>query len=179
MTELRESPVHDGPTLRAALEEIAGNFSFSWTPGARTLFADLNPARFGELLHNPTALLSELTDDDLARALTTEYAIRLGKVEARLDDEREQITWWRQQERPEDFLVAYFSAEFGLDESLPTYSGGLGILAGDHLKSASELGVPLVGIGLFYSRGYFRQRLDAGDRQGEDYPPTGTTRLPP
>ena len=172
------SEVHDGATLRAALEEIAGNFSFSWTPGARTLFADLNPPRFGELLHNPTALLSELTDDDLARALTPEYAIRLGKVEARLDDEREHTTWWQQEERPEDFLVAYFSAEFGLDESLPTYSGGLGILAGDHLKSASELGVPLVGIGLNYFRGYFRQRLDDGDRQTERYPRNDSVRLP-
>jgi len=172
------SEVHDGATLRAALEEIAGNFSFSWTPGARTLFADLNPTRFGELLHNPTALLSELTDDDLARALTPEYAIRLGKVEARLDDEREQQTWWKQGERPGDFLVAYFSAEFGLDESLPTYSGGLGILAGDHLKSASELGVPLVGIGINYFRGYFRQRLDDNDRQTERYPRNDSARLP-
>jgi len=172
------SEVHDGATLRAALEAIAGNFSFSWTPGARTLFADLNPARFSELLHNPTALLSELTDENLGRALTPEYAIRLGKVEARLDDDREQLTWWNQEERPEDFLVAYFSAEFGLDESLPTYSGGLGILAGDHRKSASELGVPLVGIGLNYFRGYFRQRLDEGDRQVERYPRNDSARLP-
>jgi starch phosphorylase len=172
------SEVHDGATLRAALEQIAGNFSFSWTPGARTLFADLNPARFSQLLHNPTALLSELTDEDLGRALTPEYAIRLGKVEARLDDEREQQTWWNQEERPDGFRVAYFSAEFGLDESLPTYSGGLGILAGDHLKSASELGVPLVGIGLNYFRGYFRQRLDEGDRQVERYPRNDSARLP-
>ncbi len=80
--------------------------------------------------------------------------------------------------RSEDFLVAYFSCEFGLDESLPIYSGGLGILAGDHLKAASELGVPLVGVGLYYRRGYFRQRLDDDDRQHERYPRNDTSRLP-
>jgi starch phosphorylase len=169
---------HDGETLRAALRTIAGNFSFSWTPGARQLFAELDRKRFSQLLHNPTAMLSELTDRDLERALTPEYAIKLGRVQERLEAEASQVTWWEQQERPDDFLVAYFSAEFGLDESLPTYSGGLGILAGDHLKSASELGVPLVGVGLFYSRGYFRQRLDEGDRQMERYPRNDTARLP-
>src|SRR5471030_17275 len=161
------SDVHDGATLRDALAEIACNFSFSWTPGARVLFADLAPERFGELGHNPTALLSELTDDDLARALTAEYAVHLGRVQERLSVERERRTWWQERRLPDDFLVAYFSAEFGLDESLPVYSGGLGILAGDHLKAASELGVRLVAIGLFYRRGYFRQRLDELDRQHE------------
>ena len=170
--------VHDGTTLRAALTEIAGNFSFSWTPGARQLFAELDRKRFSELLHNPTAMLSELTDADLERALTPEYAMKLGRVQERLEAESSQVTWWKQDERPDDFLVAYFSAEFGLDESLPTYSGGLGILAGDHLKSASELGVPLVGVGLFYFRGYFRQRLDDSDRQTERYPRNDTARLP-
>ena len=92
--------------------------------------------------------------------------------------DRGEETWWRDRGGPADFLVAYFSAEFGLDESLPIYSGGLGVLAGDYLKAASELGVPLVGIGLFYRRGYFRQRLDENDRQDELYPLTVTTRLP-
>ena len=173
------SEVHDGASLRAALAEIAGNFSFSWTPGARQLFAELDRRRFSELQHNPRALLSELTDEDLARALTPEYAMRLGRVQERLAAEAERPSWWETQEgHPDDFLVAYFSAEFGLDESLPIYSGGLGVLAGDHLKSASELGVPLVGVGLNYFRGYFRQRLDEGDRQVERYPRNDTVRLP-
>jgi glycogen phosphorylase len=172
------SEVHDGATLRAALTQIADNYSFSWTPGARQLFAELNRRRFSELLHNPKAMLSELTDLELGRALTPEYAMKLGRVQERLAAEADRVTWWEQEERPADFLVAYFSAEFGLDESLPTYSGGLGILAGDHLKSASELGVPLVGIGLFYFRGYFRQRLADGDRQTERYPRNDTARLP-
>jgi starch phosphorylase len=169
----------DNPVaLRAALAEIASNFAFSWTPGARALFADLAPERFAELGHNPTALLSELTDDDLRRALKPEYAVRLGRVQERLSVERERRTWWQEQRLPDDFLVAYFSAEFGLDESLPVYSGGLGILAGDHLKAASELGVPLVGVGLFYRRGYFRQRLNEDDRQVERFPRNDTSRLP-
>lgn len=173
------SEVQDGATLRRALAEIAGNFSFSWTPGARQLFAELDRRRFSELLHNPTALLSELTDEDLGRALTAEYAMKLGRVQERLEAEAQRATWWDEQEdRPDDFLVAYFSAEFGLDESLPVYSGGLGILAGDHLKSASELGVPLVAIGLNYFRGYFRQKLDEGERQVERYPRNDSARLP-
>jgi starch phosphorylase len=172
------SEVHDGATLRAALTQISDNYSFSWTPGARQLFAELNRRRFSELLHNPKAMLSELTDLELGRALSPEYAMKLGRVQERLAAEAGQVTWWDREDRPENFLVAYFSAEFGLDESLPTYSGGLGILAGDHLKSASELGVPLVAIGLFYSRGYFRQRLADGDRQTERYPRNDTARLP-
>ena len=170
--------VHDGATLRSALVEIASDFSFSWIAEARLLFADLDPRRFAELHHNPTALLSELTDDDLARALAPDYLERLGRVQGRLVRDRGEETWWRDRGGPADFLVAYFSAEFGLDESLPIYSGGLGVLAGDYLKAASELGVPLVGIGLFYRRGYFRQRLDENDRQHELYPLTVTTRLP-
>ena len=170
--------IHDGATLRAALQTIASNFSFTWTPGARALFAELAEARFSQLQHNPTALLSELTDDDLQQALTAEYAIRLGRVQERLATELEHPTWWKERRLPTDALVAYFSAEFGLDESLPIYSGGLGILAGDHLKAASELGVPLVGIGLYYRRGYFRQRLDEEDRQRERYPRLDTERLP-
>jgi glycogen phosphorylase len=170
--------IHDGASLRAALADIASNFSFSWVPGARALFAELAPERFAALGHNPTALLSELTDEDLGRALATEYAVRIGRVEERLSIVRERRTWWEERGLPDDFLVAYFSTEFGLDESLPIYSGGLGILAGDHLKAASELGVPLVGVGLFYRRGYFRQRLDEDDRQVERYPRNDANRLP-
>src|SRR5262249_36535568 len=139
---------------------------------------ELEPRRFAELHHNPTALLSELTDEDLERCLTAEYLERLSRVQARLARDRGDETWWRERSGPYDFLVAYFSAEFGLDESLPVYSGGLGVLAGDYLKAASELGIPLVGIGLFYRRGYFEQRLDENDRQIEHYPLTHTSRLP-
>jgi glycogen phosphorylase len=170
--------VHDGATLRAALLEIASDFSFTWIAEARLLFDALEPRRFAELQHNPTALLSELTDRDLARALTPDYLERLSRVQGRLARDRGAETWWGNRRGSSDLLVAYFSAEFGLDESLPIYSGGLGVLAGDYLKAASELGLPLVAIGLFYRRGYFRQRLDEADRQVELYPLTDTTRLP-
>jgi starch phosphorylase len=170
--------VHDGATLRAALSEIAADFSFSWIAEARRLFTELDPRRFAELHHNPTALLSELTDEDLSRFLTPAYLEQLARVDGRRVRDRGDETWWRSRGGPADLLVAYFSAEFGLDESLPVYSGGLGVLAGDNLKAASELGVPLVGIGLFYRRGYFRQRLDDGDRQVEWYPRNDTSRLP-
>jgi glycogen phosphorylase len=172
------SGVHDGATLRAALQAIASDFSFTWIGEARALFDDLDSRRFAELHSNPTALLSELTDAELERSLSPELLERLERVQGRLARDRGYETWWTEQERPDDFLVAYFSAEFGLDESLPVYSGGLGILAGDHLKAASELGVPLVGVGLFYRRGYFRQRLDEHDRQLERYPRNDTSRLP-
>jgi len=170
--------VHDGATLRAALLEIASDFSFTWLAETRLLFDALAPRRFAELHHNPTALLSELTDEDLAGALADEYLERLTRVQGRLARDRGEQTWWRGRGGPADLLVAYFSAEFGLDESLPIYSGGLGVLAGDYLKAASELGIPLVGIGLFYRRGYFQQRLDENDRQIEHYPLTDTSRLP-
>ena len=170
--------VHDGATLRAALLEIASDFSFTWIAETRLLFAELEPRRFAELHHNPTALLTELTDEDLARALEPAYLERLARVRRRLARDRGEETWWRSRGGPADLLVAYFSAEFGLDESLPVYSGGLGVLAGDNLKAASELGVPLVGIGLFYRRGYFRQQLDERDRQLERYPRNDPSRLP-
>ncbi|MGH2977667.1 MAG: alpha-glucan family phosphorylase [Gaiellaceae bacterium] len=170
--------VLDGASLRQRLLAIASNFAFSWIAESRLLFADLDPHRFAELHHNPIALLSELTDEELERAASPEYLERLARVEARLARDFGEQTWWRERRGPDDFLVAYFSAEFGLDESLPIYSGGLGILAGDHLKAASELGIPLVGIGLYYRRGYFRQRFDDGDRQVERYPRNDTNRLP-
>jgi glycogen phosphorylase len=88
-------------------------------------------------------------------------------------------TWWRRAHGDDgrDLLVAYFSMEFGVDESLPIYSGGLGVLAGDHLKAAAELGIPLVGVGLLYRGGYFRQRLDAAGGQTEEYEPVDAEAL--
>ncbi|MGH3048641.1 MAG: alpha-glucan family phosphorylase, partial [Gaiellaceae bacterium] len=164
--------------LRRRLAGIACDLAFTWTPGARDLFAELDPERFEELDHNPTALLDELSDDALAGALERGWGERAEQVrEAIVRDETER-TWWDRRDEDERLLVAYFSCEFGLDESLPIYSGGLGVLAGDHLKSASGLGVPLVGVGLMYRRGYFRQLLDENDRQTERYPDNDPARLP-
>src|SRR6476620_9994084 len=154
-------PSLDTPAaLRDALRTIAGNLWFSWVPGARALFAQLDAARFAELDRNPSALLADLTDAELAAAATPDLHERTESVLAELRAERDRRTWWDRRGEDEGFGVAYFSTEFGLDESLPIYSGGLGVLAGDHLKSASDLGVPLVAVGLFYREGYFRQYLD-------------------
>jgi len=166
----------DSPAdLRTALREIAGNLWFSWLPRARHLFARLDPERFAALDHNPTALLAELSDDALWARVDREL---LERVRGELERERERRTWWERRDEDERFLVAYFSCEFGLDESLPIYSGGLGVLSGDHLKSASDLGVPLVALGLFYRNGYFRQQLDATGWQEERYPANDPARLP-
>jgi starch phosphorylase len=169
----------DSPAaVREALRAIAGNLWFTWLPGARALFEDLDPKRFAALGHNPTALIAELSDDQLARAATEDYLERLEHVLAAAAGEARRRTWWERRGEDNRFGVAYFSAEFGLDGSLPIYSGGLGVLAGDHLKSASDLGVPLVGIGLFYREGYFRQQLNDADLQEERYPRNDPARLP-
>jgi glycogen phosphorylase len=165
-------------SVRDALRTIAGNLWFTWLPGARALFEDLDPARFASLDHNPTALLDALSDEELAARAIPEYLARLERVLARSAAESARSTWWERRAEDDRFNVAYFSSEFGLDESLPIYSGGLGVLAGDHLKSASDLGVPLVGVGLFYREGYFRQQLDAADWQVERYPENDPARLP-
>jgi starch phosphorylase len=170
----------DSPaSLRDALRRIADNLWFTWLGGARALFAELDPARFDALDQNPTALLAELPDERLAAALASPgFVDRVEGTLAAFDAEAARRTWWQGRREDDRFCVAYFSTEFGLDESLPIYSGGLGVLAGDHLKSASDLGIPLVAVGLFYREGYFRQELDAADWQTERYPANDPARLP-
>ncbi|HET8529095.1 MAG TPA: alpha-glucan family phosphorylase [Gaiellaceae bacterium] len=161
--------------LRDALDALAGNLWFSWIPGAREVFARIDPERFAALEHNPVALLRELTDEALWERTPRDL---LARVRHELEAERSRLTWWGRRDEDTDLLVAYFSSEFGLDESLPIYSGGLGVLSGDHLKSASDLGLPLVGVGLFYRNGYFRQQLDEHGWQTERYPANDPRRLP-
>jgi starch phosphorylase len=168
-----------GEELRAALERLARNLAFSWLPSVRDLFRDLDSADWDEADHNPVVLLAGLSDDRLERAAEDETFVRRVEDAVRtLEEELTGPTWWSEEDLPDGFLAAYFSTEFAVDESLPVYSGGLGVLAGDHLKSASELGVPLVGVGLFYRRGYFRQALDDTGWQRERYPLNDPARLP-
>ena len=168
-----------GDELRHTLERLAGNLAFSWLPAVRDLFRDLDPAGWDESDHNPVVLLAGLSADRFERkAEDGEFVGRVTHAEQVVQEELTGTTWWSEHHSGDDFLVAYFSTEFALDESLPTYSGGLGVLAGDHLKSASELGVPLIGVGLFYDRGYFRQTLDESGWQQERYPLNDPTRLP-
>jgi starch phosphorylase len=165
-------------SVRDALRAIAGNFWFTWLPGARALIEELDPERFEALDHNPTALVATLSDEELAGRATPEFLERLQLVGATYEAETNRRTWWERRDEDDRFGVAYFSSEFGLDESLPIYSGGLGVLAGDHLKSASDLGVPVTAVGLFYREGYFRQQLDENGLQVERYPQNDPALLP-
>jgi len=152
---------------------LARNLWWSWHPEVVNLFRDLDPVRWRQLDHNPIALLSEMSHDQVAqRASEMVLYTRINQAHRRLKDYmgNTQMTWGAREagvlgSKP----VAYFSAEFGIHESVPIYSGGLGVLSGDHIKSASGLGVPLVAIGLFYDQGYFRQQLDVEGWQEEEY----------
>src|SRR4051794_8981761 len=126
--------------LRRALEDVAGNLWFSWSAPARGLFAQLDPEEWERSGHNPRAVLESLSDEALEQAAAqTELAAALERLRGELDRELTAPAWWDEAHGGEqDVLVAYFCAEFGVDESLPVYSGGLGVLAGDHLKAASE-----------------------------------------
>ena len=152
---------------------LARNLWWSWHPEVVNLFRDLDPVRWRQLDHNPVALLAEMTPDQVAqRSSEMVLYTRINQAHRRLKEylNNTQTTWGaREAGVLGSQLVAYFSAEFGIHESVPIYSGGLGVLSGDHIKSASGLGVPLVAIGLFYDQGYFRQHLDDKGWQQEEY----------
>jgi len=167
--------------LQERLWSLARNLWWSWDNDSTSLFHDLDPLRWRQLNHNPIALLSELPLASVERR--AQELVLHGRVNYAFRRKREYLdadrTWGARHAgilRPRP--VAYFSAEFGLHESLPVYSGGLGVLAGDHIKSASDLGLPLVGIGLFYGQGYFRQRLDKSGWQQEEYLQTDVSQMP-
>ncbi len=180
VAQVRERDQSTGP-LQRRLWALARNMWWSWDASAMSLFQDLDPTRWEELGRNPVALLSEMSLDALDERIgDLALAHRINHTFRRLQEYRERSATWGDthagilHRQP----VAYFSAEFGIHESLPIYSGGLGVLAGDHIKSASDLGVPLVGVGLFYGQGYFRQRLDTSGWQQEDYAEVDLDRLP-
>jgi len=163
------------------LWSLARNLWWSWDQDSGSLFKDLDPARWSDLNHNPISLLSEIPLAQIEKR-ATEMALhsRINYAYRRQQEYLSADATWAATHagvlRPRP--VAYFSAEFGLHESFPIYSGGLGVLAGDHIKSASDLGLPLVGIGLFYGQGYFRQRLDRNGWQREEYLSSDTSQLP-
>lgn len=163
------------------LWSLARNIWWSWDHDCIGLFRDLNPTRWRQLNQNPISLLSEIPLEEIERR-ATELVLhsRINYVYRRQQEYLHQDRTWGAAHagvlRPRP--VAYFSAEFGLHESLPIYSGGLGVLAGDHIKSASDLDVPLIGIGLFYGQGYFLQRLDKTGWQQEEYLQTDVNQLP-
>ncbi|MGA2344814.1 MAG: alpha-glucan family phosphorylase, partial [Candidatus Sulfotelmatobacter sp.] len=166
--------------LQERLWALARNLWWSWDHNSSSLFLDLDPARWNELNHNPVALLSELPLAKLeTRAAELMLHSRVNYAYRRMLEYLEADRTWGAKHagvlRPHP--VAYFSAEFGVHESLPVYSGGLGVLAGDHIKSASDLDIPLIGVGLFYGQGYFRQRLDLNGWQREEYLKTDVNQM--
>jgi len=160
---------------------LANNLWWSWHPECDQLFRDIDPIRWRQLDHNPVAMLREMSVEQVGQRVgELVLQSRVNYAYRRLQEYLSSTQTWASTNagvlgaKP----VAYFSAEFGIHESVPIYSGGLGVLAGDHIKSASGLGVPLVGIGLYYSHGYFRQHLDDSGMQQEDYLETKIENLP-
>ena len=164
--------------LQRRLWALARNLWWSWDWDCAGLFRGLDPVRWEALGHNPVALLSEMPLEVL------DQRVRERVLASRINHTYRRMREYLDGSSTSDVgvlrghPVAYFSAEFGIHESLPIYSGGLGVLAGDHIKSASDLDVPLVGVGLFYGQGYFRQHLDASGLQQEEYSEVDLTKLP-
>lgn len=168
------------PDRLKALQDVAYNLWWCWHADAVALFRRIDPDLFEQLDHSPIRLgykvsqqrLDELAEDD-------GFLAHLDRVSKSLEEYKTAKTWFADTFPAESNLkVAYFSMEFGIHESVPVYSGGLGVLAGDHLKSASDLGLPLVGVSLMYREGYFRQYLNADGWQQERYPENDFFSLP-
>lgn len=171
------------PPMKGELEElreIAGNLWFSWNMEVVELFDHLDEKLWRESNHNPLQTLIRLSSARLNRLKADEgYLAHTHKLHEKFRNYMSSGQRYAYRlERPIDFTIAYYSLEFGVTECLPVYSGGLGLLAGDHLKSASDLNVPLVGVGLMYQEGYFHQRLANDGWQQEVYPRTEFDTLP-
>ncbi|MQA03743.1 MAG: alpha-glucan family phosphorylase [Streptosporangiales bacterium] len=166
------------PGRLEALAELITNLRWSWHPPTRELFASVDPDAWERTRYDPSALLAEVSAERLAALAEDEdFLRRLGAAHADLTEYLSGQRWFQSlDDAPR--AIAYFSPEFGLTEVLPQYSGGLGILAGDHLKAASDLGVPIVGLGLLYRHGYFRQSLSHDGWQQERYPAVDPDGLP-
>ena len=169
------------PARLAPLREIAANLRWSWDPDAIILFRRLDQDGWEAARHNPVLLLGSVDQDRLETAAADEgFLAHMDRVARGLDEYlAARSTWFGRTHGPTAGPVAaYFSAEFGLTESLPLFAGGLGVLAGDHLKSSSDLGLPIVGLGLLYRQGYFRQHLTLAGRQHESYEDNDFSTLP-
>ncbi|MEV3976020.1 alpha-glucan family phosphorylase, partial [Streptomyces sp. NPDC050698] len=161
------------------LSDLARNLRWSWHAETRDLFRTVDPERWAASGGDPVRLLGSVPPARLAElAEDRPFLRRLAAVAGDLHDYTSGDRWYQTQ--PEDLpaAIAYFSPEFGITAALPQYSGGLGILAGDHLKAASDLGVPLIGVGLLYRHGYFRQTLSRDGWQQEHYPVLDPNELP-
>ena len=173
------------PVLPEALQplgELALNLRWSWHPDTQALFAAIDPDLWEQTGRDPVRLLGALSAERLDRLATDdEFRRRLELAHADLRRYLHDPRWYQRSHSVGETApgaIAYFSAEFGITGVLPQYSGGLGILAGDHLKAGSDLGVPIVAVGLFYRHGYFRQALSPEGWQEERYPVNDPDGLP-
>ncbi|MEV6183069.1 glycosyltransferase family 1 protein [Streptomyces sp. NPDC052016] len=163
------------------LSDLARNLRWSWHAETRDLFQSVDPERWAVSAGDPIRLLGSVRPARLAELAEDRRFLR--RLSAAADDLHDYVTgdrWYQKHEGSAELpaAVAYFSPEFGITAALPQYSGGLGILAGDHLKAASDLGVPLIGVGLLYRHGYFRQTLSRDGWQQEHYPVLDPNELP-
>jgi glycogen phosphorylase len=179
--EAPTAAMNEPATLYDKCVALANNLWWSWQPDVVNLFRDLDPIRWRQLDHNPIALLSEFNADRLElRVAELVLYSRINHAYRRLKEYLTGDNTWANTHagvlgsKP----VAYFSAEFGMHESIPIYSGGLGVLSGDHVKSCSDLGIPFIALGLFYDQGYFKQRLDQDGYQIEEYLDTKVENVP-
>ncbi|HET6826480.1 MAG TPA: alpha-glucan family phosphorylase, partial [Amnibacterium sp.] len=166
------------PQSLGALDALAANLRWSWHEPTRQLFAEIDPVIWQDIAGDPVALLGAVSPARIQElADNTAFVARANALKDDLDRYASEPRWYQTlAEAPKH--IAYFSPEFGIAAALPQYSGGLGILAGDHLKSASDLGLPLTGIGLFYRAGYFKQSISGDGWQQEAYPVLDPDGLP-
>lgn len=168
------------PERLSALGRLSTNLRWSWDTPTQELFESIDPAKWVRSGADPVALLGAVSARRLDELATDHgFLERLDRLAADLDDYLTRPLWYQQRDASAlPAGIAYFSMEFGVAAALPNYSGGLGILAGDHLKAASDLGLPLIGVGLNYRSGYFRQSLTADGWQHENYPTMDPQGLP-
>jgi starch phosphorylase len=173
------------PTRLQALQKLAYNMWWSWNHEAVSLFRRIDSDLWDTVEQSPVKLLSGVDQARLEQLLDDDgFLAHMDRVEAAFDAYMAAPTWYQETFAPvqnsdaANIRIAYFSAEFGIHESIPVYSGGLGVLSGDHLKSASDLGLPLMGVGLMYREGYFRQYLTVDGWQQERYPENDFFNLP-
>ncbi|MBN2381655.1 alpha-glucan family phosphorylase [bacterium] len=169
------------PKRLAFLEAIARNMMWSWNHDAIELFRRIDREKWEEVNHNPVQLLGIIAQERFdVLSKNDSFLSHLDRVSEYFTSYLNGPTWFQKNYKEDnpDMLIAYFSMEYGINECLPVYSGGLGVLSGDHLKSASDLGLPLVGVGLLYQEGYFQQYLNIDGWQQESYPINDFYNLP-
>ncbi len=168
------------PVELSALRDLAYNLYWTWDHDLRNLFRRLDRDLWERSGHNPVRLLGRIDQALLeARARDDGYLSHLQRTRTALQNYLSQKSWFQKNyPQQKNFRIAYFSMEYGLNEGLPLYSGGLGVLSADHLKSASDLGIPLVGVGLLYQKGYFHQYLSKDGWQQENYPENDFYNMP-